>query len=121
MRYIGVFRCPGSHGGYSNIREDGEVFETLETAMESLRSRTQHVRGTDHVHYPIWSEDGLIAGREDGKTVDFPAVNNEAVIDLYPTEYISRPKSEGGGVWAVGDYISHRLTVGPRGGIQVER
>lgn len=111
--YIATFHDV-SYGSLGGLEENGEYLPTIGAAMNALHNRYHN--GRDAVTRPTWDEYGRITG--DVNTwkcgdFDFPAVTDQATIDLFPID------SSDYGNFA-GDSPAIRLSIGPRGGIRRE-
>lgn len=103
IRYIGVF----SDVSYSPYVKTYDVYASIEDAKESLRNRYS---GYDSfLCCEIDSDRKLVNIRKD--SCRFPAVTEQATICLYPVV---------DGV-ANMEYPVRGITIGPRGGIRVDR
>lgn len=105
-----------THNGPSHSHWDldrVEAFKNITDAKQSLRRRTQWSRGSDDTTEYRRNSDGLYV-RWGVEYTDFLGTNED-----YITLYRAHKKVDG--QWGINSEPYARLTLGPRGGVVVEK
>lgn len=116
MRVFGVWSGGGSYVTFGDIGSEGETWASLKDARESLRHR--YVSGhswRDRRGRVVDVDENDVARPGVVSDVFHPAVSEDCSIDLYACERVGRDG------WRVSDVAWLRLTLGPRGGVRVEK
>lgn len=115
MRVFGLWNGGGSYG-LADMATDGETWSSLASAKASLVAR--YASGDwlrDRNSRVVDVDENDVARPGVAPDVFYPAVTEDCSIDLYASERVGRDG------WRVSDVPWARLTLGPRGGVRVEK
>lgn len=121
MRVFGFWNAgDGSYAFRSDMSTEGETWESIREAKDVFRERFENGGWwRDTVTRVVDIDDDGYARPGEPVDVFCPAVSDECSIELY-----SGVRSGGGGRgrrWLIDDEPFARLTLGPRGGVRLER
>lgn len=109
VKYFATYHGP-LYGSYGMEYVDG--YRSLKEAIHSMRNRQA---GLDYSDEYRENEDGSMVLWYTERRSEFPGATGGDYMDLYAAF------PQGDGTYSYADHPDYRLTVGPRGGIVVER
>lgn len=110
IKYLATYNGP-SYGGWDSY-EQMDAFSSIEDARQAMSLRQG---GHDYVTTYKENDDNFYVPWSRGQYTEFPGTTTEDRMDLYLAVDLDD------GEYSRGDDPMYRLTVGPRGGIKVEK